>query len=75
MDPKSRLDHRQQEELTPQQQTKAERGREFATPEELLRYDAAQTPVPSGIEQKLQTSLNAEPKPPPRSWWQRLFGL
>ena len=74
MDPKSRLNQREQEEQTPQQQTKAEQGREFATPEELLRFDAAQTPVPSGIEQKLQRSLDAAPKPD-RSWWQRLFGL
>jgi hypothetical protein len=75
MDPKSRLNQREKEELTPQQQTQAQQGREFATPEELLRFDAAQTPVPSGIEQKLQKSLDAQPKPPARSWWQKLLGL
>ncbi len=76
MDPKPshNLRQREQEELTGQQQeqTKSERTREFATPEELLRHDAAQTNVPPAIEERLQQSVAAEQKP--KSWWQRLFG-
>jgi hypothetical protein len=75
MDPKSRLNHRENEDLTPQQQSQGQQGREFASPEELLRFDAAQTPVPSGIENKLQQWVVSEPKPPARSWWRKLLGL
>ena len=46
--------------------------REFATPEELLRYDAAGTDVPPGIAERLRKSSENLP-PPSRSWWQRLF--
>ena len=45
---------------------------EFATAEEMLRYDAAQTPVPARIVERLQKSA-ADIAPPARSWWQRLF--
>jgi hypothetical protein len=75
MDPKSRLNQREKEELTPQQQTQGQQGREFSSPEELLRFDAAQTALPPGIEGKLQQWLDAQPKPPARSWWRRLLGL
>lgn len=48
--------------------------REFATPEELLRFDAAQTPVPPAVADKLQQSIQREPAPaPPQSWWRRWF--
>jgi uncharacterized membrane protein YcjF (UPF0283 family) len=47
--------------------------REFATAEELLRYDAKQTEVPPGIAQRLGQSLQKEPRPR-RSWWRRWFG-
>lgn len=64
-----------QEQAAEQQQTQTPQAREFATPEELLRYDAAQTPVPPGIAQKLQQSLDALPKPDSKpAWWKRLLG-
>jgi len=75
MDPKPshHLRQREQEEIIAQeQQTASEATREFATHEELLRHDAAQTPVPPGIEERLQKAVGAEPKP--KSWWERLFG-
>jgi len=75
MDPKPshNLRQREQEELAAQQQqqTESKAVREFATPEELLRHDAAQTTVPPAIEERLQRSVAAEQKP--KSWWQRLF--
>lgn len=47
-------------------------GMEFATPEELLRYDGKQTEVPPGVAARLQESLDK--LPPPRGWWRRFLG-
>ncbi len=44
--------------------------REFATTEELLRHDAAQTEVPPTIAERLSQSIAKLP-PPKRRWWQR----
>ena len=55
------------------QQTQSQSAREFASAEELLRYDAAHTTVPPGIAQRLQKSVGPA-TPPPRSWWRNLFG-
>ena len=46
---------------------------EFATAEEVLRHDAAHTPVPRVVAERLQKSIEGEPKPA-LCWWQRLFG-
>ena len=72
---KSRLQHQQQQEQTSEQQisSQVKRGQEFASVEDLLRYDANQTTPPPSIAERLQGSLGAE-APPKRSWWQRLFG-
>ena len=59
----------QASETQSQQKTSA---REFASVEELLRYDAKQTDVPPGIAQRLGRSLQNDP-PPARSWWRRWF--
>ena len=68
----SRLRQHEQEELAAHQHAGQQTGREFATPEELLRYDAARTSVPVAVVQRLEKSVARQPKPP-RSWWQRLF--
>ena len=47
--------------------------REFATAEELLRADASQVEVPPAVEQRLDESIQREPKPA-RPWWRRLTG-
>lgn len=47
--------------------------REFRTPEDLLRHDAARTPVPATLEPRLAESIAAEP-PPQQSWWRRWLG-
>lgn len=44
--------------------------REFATAEELLRHDAAQTDVPPVIAERLTKSIQNLPRPA-KSWWQR----
>jgi hypothetical protein len=71
---KSRLKHQQQQEQTSEQQITSQAGNEFASVEDLLRYDAKQTTLPPAIAERLQSSLKTEP-PPKRSWWQRLFGI
>lgn len=45
---------------------------EFETPEALLRHDAANTPVPPQVAERLRASLDAEPVKP-ASWWSRFF--
>ena len=48
--------------------------REFASVEELLRYDAEQTTVPAEIVERLKrTTRNAAP-PPRTGWLKRFFG-
>jgi hypothetical protein len=45
---------------------------EFETAEELLRHDAAQTPVPPQIARRLGQSIaESEQK---RPWWRKLIG-
>ena len=57
-----------------QQQTSQElKAREFASTEELLRHDASQVEVPPAVAQRLNESIQREPKAG-KSWWQRLTG-
>lgn len=48
-------------------------GVEFSTAEEMIRFDAAQTTPPPSLAERIQESINREPRPK-RSWWSRLFG-
>ena len=45
---------------------------EFASAEELLRFDAAQTNVPPEIAERLKRTASAT-APPPSGWFKRLF--
>ena len=63
---------RPHQELFPTQQTQGNPV-EFNAAEEMIRYDAAQTPVPEPLESRVRDSVAREPKPS-RSWWKRLFG-
>jgi hypothetical protein len=47
---------------------------EFASAEEALRCDAAQTVVPPRVAERLRESIRREPRPILAPWWQRLFG-
>jgi hypothetical protein len=71
----NKLSHQQkeQEELAAQQ-SQIPSGKEFSSPEELLRFDAAQTSVPPGIAERLQNSSATVPPPSSRPWWKRMFG-
>jgi hypothetical protein len=60
----------EQQTTAHQQQTKP--GVEFASVEEMLRHDASQTPVPPGIESRLQESLT-QSSTTEASWWRRFF--
>jgi len=63
---------RQQEDLAAHQ-SHVPTGKEFASPEDLLRFDAAQTSVPESIAERLQNSAMAVPPPSARPWWKRVF--
>ncbi len=70
----SKLSQEQQAQLAgTEQQAQSTGAREFASVEEMLRYDAAHTPVPPDIAQRLQKSTGDLPAPK-TSWWKRLFG-
>jgi hypothetical protein len=65
----------QRQEPVAQQQTQTQAAKEFASADELLRFDATQTSVPPEIAQRLQkTAANLPPPPPQRGWWKNLFG-
>jgi hypothetical protein len=68
-----KLSHQQQQEQVTGHQSALKAGHEFASPEEMLRHDAAQTTVPPAIADRLQYSLS-QTKAPARSWWKLLFG-
>jgi hypothetical protein len=63
--------------LEQQQVSEAQSGqtvaREFASVEEMLRYDAKQAKVPPGIASRLNQTLRNEARPG-RPWWRRLLG-
>ena len=74
----SRNKLQQREQLTPQARLVSEPAhREFKTPEELLRHDAARTAVPDALASRLKETLNREGLPAPavrtRPRWWRLF--
>jgi hypothetical protein len=73
MKQQSKLSQEQQHEMAAANESRQEAAREFASAEELLRSDAAQTTVPPQIAQRLKQSV-ADLPPPRRSWWKNLLG-
>ncbi len=71
--PISKLDQQAQQQAAQQQVAQSQPGQEFATVEEMLRFDAAQTPVPPEVEERLRKSVEAEPRPA-GPWWRRWLG-
>lgn len=71
----SKLKHQQAEQTVEAQRTEPKAvAREFSSPEEMLRHDAAQTEVPGSIKTRLADSLQKEPhREKPRAWWRRWF--
>ena len=70
----TRLNSHEHEQSAAQQQSAQTTAVEFATPEEMLRHDAAHMPVPPGVAERLRQSLQNEAPPPRASWWRRIFG-
>ena len=66
-------EQQQSQQVGTVQQTQPSGAREFANADEMLRYDAAHTPVPPDIAQRLQKSTGDLPRPK-TAWWKRLFG-
>ena len=66
-------EQQQSRQVGTEQQTQSQSAREFASAEELLRYDAAHTTVPPDIARRLQKSAGDLPAPK-TTWWKRLFG-
>lgn len=70
-----KLRHQEQEQLAPQARLVSEQAqREFQTPEELLRYDAAQITVPKTVASRLKETASREGLAPPATprrpkWW------
>jgi len=71
----SRLRQEQREEQKSEQVqgSAQDEGKEFATVEELLRYDSAQNPVPPEVAERLGRTLANEPKPE-KPWYKRILG-
>jgi hypothetical protein len=78
MNPPKKLNvHQQageQQRALNEQQSQTPAAQEFATVEDLLRHDAAQTPVPAAVGQRLAESVSQLPVRPARAWWRRLLG-
>lgn len=63
----------EQEQATAQfQETNQAQVKEFASVDDLLRYDSEQNPVPPEVADRLGRSLQNEPKPE-QPWYKRLF--
>jgi len=70
----SRLRQEQREEQKAEEvQGSGQEGKEFATVEELLRYDSEQNPVPPEVAERLGKSLENEPKQE-KPWYKRILG-
>jgi hypothetical protein len=67
-----KFDSGQQQEHIAEQQATQNTAQEFSTVDELLRYDAARTPAPAALAERLKKSSADFPKPA-RSWWKKLF--
>jgi len=72
MDPQPAKLQLNQTQRQTEQVHQASAGTEFATPEEALRFDAAQTTPPQRLLERLRQSLNQEITFKP-SWWKRWF--
>jgi len=69
----AKLNSEQQQQHAVENQTQPSGSREFASAEEMLRYDAAHTTVPPEIARRLQKSTGDLPGPK-TAWWKRWLG-
>jgi len=71
---KERTKLTQKQEHLEEQQIQAKTGQEFSQAEDLLRFDAARTPVPPGVTERVKQSAAQVEPPKPRPWWKAWFG-
>jgi transcription initiation factor TFIID subunit TAF12 len=64
----------QQSEQQSAAQENRQQNQEFATSEEMMRFDASGTEVPPQIAERLKRSLSDMAPPARRSWWKNIFG-
>jgi hypothetical protein len=71
----SKLRQQAEQEQAAQVQNTLNQGevKDFATVEDLLRYDSEQNPVPREVAERLGKSLEGEVKPE-QPWYKKLFG-
>ena len=71
----SKLQQQQKAETVEAQElTQQAVARGFSSVEEMLRFDARETPVPESVKTRLAESVAREPqRRPPSPWWKRLF--
>ena len=68
----TKLSQQNEQQTAVEQQASVQSAKEFASPEEVLRYDAAHTEVPVTVALRLKKTL--ERNSPKTSWWKNLFG-
>lgn len=69
----SKLRHTTRQDLEAEQTHEVTSGsvREFESPEKLIAFDRAQTPVPEAVRDRVAESVRDTPVRKP--WWRRLF--
>jgi hypothetical protein len=72
MKQQTKLSQKQEQDV--EQQSHTEAVKEFATSDELFRFDAAHAPVPPEIAERLKKSAADIAPPPKRRWWRSMFG-
>ena len=55
-------------------ETHQQAAKEFASAEEMLRFDAAHTVVPPQVAKRLEESMGKIAPAPRRPWWKSLLG-
>ena len=68
----TKLSQQNEQQSAVEKQASVQSAKEFASPEDVLRYDAAHTEVPATVAVRLKKSL--ERNSPKTSWWKNLFG-
>ena len=72
--PKLQQNHKTEQTTAEQNSATQSSALEFATGEEAIRHDAAQTALPPSIAERLRKSIEQEPQKPSGPGWKRMFG-
>ncbi|MEY2408084.1 MAG: hypothetical protein QOF48_754 [Verrucomicrobiota bacterium] len=72
--PKLQQTQHEEQILAEQNSNAQETAIEFASGDKAIRHDAANTPLPPSIAERLRQSIEREPVQPAAPWWKRWFG-